>query len=238
MLASIVGKARRLIASTDDGKAREDTGEGVLEYTDGESNLDMVKYLLSQGPDIKPPHADYTSYAVQDHLSTAAYLISRGIDTSHKDQEDSIYYAIARGDLPTVKVFLSMGYDVREDKKVLFYAARYGSITMIKLFLDRGADIHTNQDEALDEAIVRGDRDMIEYLLERGANIHARKSTLKRLLNARPPVISAFSLVNANNQHSYDPLIPRQVKRAYGDFATAVKRSMGGNLGGLVLHYL
>ena len=101
-------------------KEKEEYGFTALMRTAGEKgNLEMVKYLVSNGADIKAKNnKDGTALmwaAKSGNIETVKYLVSNGADIKAKNNKDgtALMWAAKSGNIETVKFLVSNGADIK-----------------------------------------------------------------------------------------------------------------------------
>lgn len=93
---------------------------------------------------------------------------------------DALHYAVAYGDLDTMKILINAGIDpnwIRSEVTALHQAARMGYIEQATLLLDSGANIDARTSNAftstpLHWAASYGRVEMLKFLISRGANVY------------------------------------------------------------------
>jgi len=149
-------------------------------------NLEIMKYLLSQGADINTIDRENSNLmhnaAANGHLEVVKYLIDQSFDVNAADDNGNtaLLFASDRNNIELVRYLLDQGADVHAESSngttVILNAAFSGNNEMIQLFQDKGLSInHANQwgVTPLMYASLVGNMDIVEYLLEQGADVHA-----------------------------------------------------------------
>jgi len=130
--------------------------------------------------------------------------------------------------IPIPPVDLQAAYD-----EYFIVAAWRGDLLAVKYSLEQGANIHAYQDVALEKALETPYLHVAEYLLERGADFRfvQHTGTLDSL-----PLMDAFPIVHSRKELL--AMLPADKQEQYRAFTDMIKKSMGNNLGGMVLNYM
>ena len=134
--------------------------------------LDLVKYLVSQGADVTANDNEaIISAAEGNHLAIVKYLVSKGADVTADDNE-VLLHAVANENLALVKYLVSQGADVTaQNNAAIIDATEYKNLDIVKYLVSQGAtqDI---KDEYLINAIIYEDIQLIKILVSQGVDIH------------------------------------------------------------------
>jgi len=102
----------------------------------------------------------WKQYYIQDLYPTLQQDPNSVLINSSKD---------GRSDLVAAALDLSTNGSYKIDD-VFIWASNYGHLDVVKLLIDYyGADVRANKNEAVRNAIYRGDLDMVKYLTSLGA---------------------------------------------------------------------
>lgn len=148
-LSNDINNVKLFIDNGADINARE-TSYGIttgypLQAAINSKNLPMVKFLISNGADLK--NSDYLASAVyQNDIEMLKYLISQGVDVNYYSIETPLTIAAYNGSLPMVKVLLQNGAKVNK--------------------------INNFGETALDLAERKNHKEVADYLKSKGAKHH------------------------------------------------------------------
>ena len=146
-------------------------------------NVPVMKYLVQTGHDWVHDDKEIVKEAiVHGQLEVLQYLRSLGVNIQgdHDDgeyEDMSIFHASRSRQLLVVKYLLTEGMSDDVDRHNLLQVALIGAIAhldIVQYLVSIGADIHTNDEEAVQEASRGGHLDVVQYLVSVGADIHAR----------------------------------------------------------------
>ena len=155
-------------------------------HNDGENGyLEVVKYLVSQGADIRADDDFAVRWASENgYLEVVKYLVSQGADI-RAVYDFAVRLACENGYLEVVKYLVSQGADIRA---VYNYAVRYasenGNLEVVKYLVSHGADIRAYDDEAVRLASIIGHLEVVKYLVSQGADIHKIYTKHKKIIYA------------------------------------------------------
>ncbi|XP_065576364.1 uncharacterized protein LOC136037570 [Artemia franciscana] len=117
--------------------------------------------------------------SMYNNLEIVKYLVSEGsnINAKTNDGRKPIHVAAKSGHIDTVEFFLSkgLGIDVSdaENRTLLHYAVDVNQLEVVKYLIAKGADINTNDvlgQSPLHGAAFHGYKDIVEVLLKHGAS--------------------------------------------------------------------
>ena len=164
----------------------------------GNGRLDILKYLVSKGLDIRSRDDWAIRWAsTNGHLHIVRYLVTLNADVTIKNNwcirlasmngyYDLVVYLVECGaDVQTrnnypIRIACAHGYmsiviylkehgaDINDG--ALCWASKYGFLDIVKYLIEQGADIHTNNDESIWNASVKYNFEIVKYLTEQGAN--------------------------------------------------------------------
>ena len=123
-------------------------------------NLDLVKYLVENGGDIKNTRVRHAT-TITGNLDLVKYLVEKGANLS----DGAVTGAAESGNLDLVKYLVEKGADIRKD--AVKGAAKHGYLDVIKYLLEKGAEI---EEWAVYLAAKDGHLNVVKYLVEKGAN--------------------------------------------------------------------
>ena len=112
------------------------------EYS-GHGDIERIKYLVSQGADIKY-NDDYAirCASANGHLEVVKYLVSLGANI-RADDDYAVRLASSRGHLEVVTYLVSLGANIRaDDDRVVKLASQKGHLEVVKYLVSLGADIN------------------------------------------------------------------------------------------------
>ena len=149
-------------------------------------NLDLMKFMISQGADITTIDREGSNLlhnaAANGHLEVVEYLIDQNFDVNTADGNGNtaLLFASSLNNLELVKYLLEQGADVQAESTngttAMLNGVFSGNVEIIKLLQDHGLSVdHPNQwgVTPLMYASIVGNRDIVEYLIENGADVHA-----------------------------------------------------------------
>jgi len=170
-------------------------------------NLEVVKYLVSQGADIRTgDDSSVKSACWNGRLEILKYLVSRGADI-HAGNDSSVRQASIKGHLEVVKYLVSQGADIHAGNTVE-WASQKGHLEVVKYLVDMGADIHSNDDHAVRYASAQGHLEVIKYLVSQCADIHAgddhavRCASEKGYLDVVKYLVDMGADIHSRNDHA------------------------------------
>ena len=136
-----------------------------LSIASEKGHLEVVKYLVGQGADVRAQYDYALRYAsLNGHLDIVKYLVDKGSYVSAED-DFALRYASNNGHLEVVKYLVEQGADVRAyDDEALRYASYYGHLEVVKYLVKQGADVRANNDYALYWAKQKNHFEIVNYL--------------------------------------------------------------------------
>jgi ankyrin repeat protein len=134
--------------------------------------IHMVKYALST-PDTYDIESALVYSIASGHLELVKYIVSLGVDIrAHKN--NAVRIACASGCLDVVQYLISVGADaLSADTCALVSACDNGHLEIVKYLVGLGIDVCTHNDWAISSAFERNNIDIVRYLVSVGANVHA-----------------------------------------------------------------
>ncbi|MBN2018412.1 MAG: ankyrin repeat domain-containing protein [Candidatus Cloacimonetes bacterium] len=149
-------------------------------------NLDIMKYLISQGADINTIDREGSNLlhnaAANGHLEVVQYLLDQGFDINAEDANGNtaLLFASSHNNFDLIKFLLDKGADLEAESingtNVILNSAFAGNIEIVDFFIDKGFSVnHPNQwgVTPLMYASIVGNKDVVEFLLENGADVTA-----------------------------------------------------------------
>jgi ankyrin repeat protein len=129
-------------------------------------NLDLVKTLLAQNPELIKAKDSYqnsllTVALLEKDFAIARFLIEKGIDVKY-----------GRADIGGNEIFRAIGE---------------GSLEITKLIFEKGVDIHSPDkwgNTPLDTAVLGGSKEIADFLLDKGAVLNVQGKGVATLLRA------------------------------------------------------
>ncbi len=116
--------------------------DDVLFWASRDGHLEIVKYLVSLGANIKAKYNQAVVYASENgHLEIVKYLVSQGADIKDRDNS-AVIYASKNGHLETVKYLVSQGADIKAQyDSAVIYASRGRHSKTVRYLVSQGAKI-------------------------------------------------------------------------------------------------
>ena len=129
-------------------------------------NLELVKYLVSLGADLRAWNDEpIVRASISGNLETVKYLVSLGANPRVRDN-GPIMVASLNGNLETVKYLVSLGANpkARNDGPIMA-ASRSGNIGLVQYLVEKcGADPRARNDEPIIDASRFGNYAIADYL--------------------------------------------------------------------------
>jgi ankyrin repeat protein len=147
-----------------------------------DDNIEVIKYLFSNGAKIKDHSNIQSTLGYQDNMSELLKLfLSHGLKLKKTDY-GILKSSASRGDSEAIKILIDYGFKVKGEPGglALIDAARGGDIETAKLLINAGADLNATETEtsywvehfsALTRAAENGRTEMVKLLLDSGADI-------------------------------------------------------------------
>jgi ankyrin repeat protein len=140
----------------------------ALYHSASSGHLEVVKYLVETGVDIRAKNDALHCGAVNGQLHVVKYLVENGADM-HVGQDYLLPVIAELGHLAIVKFLVENGADVHAyEDEALRSSAKNGYLEVVKYLVETGVDIRTKND-ALRESALNGHLDIVKYLLQNGA---------------------------------------------------------------------
>ncbi len=146
----------------------------ALRYACEDGNLDMIRYLVAHGADVKS-HEGWALGDAIEHLDVVELLIELGADVT-ADSHFAAQSAAWCCSVEVMKLLLDHGADPFFEDKFLAVqsAAKGGHLEMVQFLAELGADVTADDNQALRKAVWGGHLDVIEYLVsEHDADVTA-----------------------------------------------------------------
>jgi ankyrin repeat protein len=160
-------------------------GKTTLFFAIEEDNMNIVKYLIEKGANLKNIPNSVDIAAKNNNLTMIKYLVENGADINHKEgpeETTALISASVKGYLDIVK-YLSTNSDINHKNKNGYSALHESSIMdyddIVKHLLWSGADIDQLDNEgntALHLAVLNKNHRVINSLIKNGANINIRNN--------------------------------------------------------------
>ena len=178
--------AVKSIISSDRNKinSRGVYGNSPLHDAAERGELDIVKYLVSQGANVNAKNncgeIPLHSAAESNYIEMAKYLVSKGAYINTRNKYGTTPLHGAAGHLDIVKYLVSQGADINtrdsDDETPLHDAAKNGNLETIKYFVSQGADVNARDRKGktpLYQILAsRADIEMVKYLVSQGADVN------------------------------------------------------------------
>ena len=132
--------------------------DNAVIYASKNGHLDVVKYLVSMGANIR--NADYAviSASMGGHLDVVKYLVSLGAD-----KDCAVEWASMGGHLDVVKYLVSMRANIHADNNcAVRYASANGHLDVVKYLVELGGRSPPVQPARIDNSVAVFTRDKIE----------------------------------------------------------------------------
>ena len=130
--------------------SRDAAGQTALMYAAENGQMDVVRYLISNGADVNAQAKDFflrgtaLIYATSSNrLDVIEYLIENGADVNAttKNKETALFYAAARGYKKAVEILLKNGADTelknKKDQTALDLARELNRTEIVELLLNQ-----------------------------------------------------------------------------------------------------
>jgi len=132
--------------------------------------LDIIKYLISIGLDIKI----YGSYIIsaasnEGNINIIKYIFSQGINANDIDNFYASFGAINHNHTAVIKYLHSKGVKFTEDE--FSECVEMGNLEAVKFLANQGINIKANNDVAIYYSISKGTIDVFDYLISRGLTV-------------------------------------------------------------------
>ena len=200
---ALAGCLLALVVSADAVAHDTTAARGIAEAAE-QGDMQTVRKLLRQHPDVNAPSADGTPalhwVVRRQDLDTARLLLRAGADPNRANRYGvlPLHLAISNGDVRMVKLLLGADADPRSadstGETALMMAADGGQVEIASALLDKGAEVDRRdaeyQQSPLMFAARRGFVPMVDLLIRRGADVNAQTRTGK---------VPAFRLPSSNS---------------------------------------
>jgi ankyrin repeat protein len=180
-LRGIISKNKEILNSKDS------KGNYMLNVAVIEGNIEIVKYLVSQGADINiKDSSGKTPLQITIHegrVELINYFLSKDADVDMKDHfnETSLHYATDRGEIEVVKLIVSHGADLNAKNNLketpLFVAVKNNYLDIAEYLISEGAEVNIKDNSRrspLHEAVYQGNLELVKYLISNGAYVNAK----------------------------------------------------------------
>jgi ankyrin repeat protein len=149
-------------------------------------NLEIMKYLISQGADINTIDREGSNLlhnaAANGHLEVVKYLLDQGFDINAEDANGNtaILFASGKDNIVLIQYLIDHGASLDlesvDGRTCMLNSVLSGNTDIVQLFMDHGFSIDiTNQwgVTPLMYASIVGNKAVVEFLLENGADVTA-----------------------------------------------------------------
>ncbi|XP_062590628.1 uncharacterized protein LOC134252223 [Saccostrea cucullata] len=176
----------------------DDNGENVLHDAAWDGNIEILKFLLDRGLDIKSTRSDGKTVlhlcCLNDKIDMCEFLVNTYpdlLDVTDNDGENALHDAVWGGNIDLAKFLLEEGLDIKstrsDGKTVLHQCCMNGQTDMCKYLVNTCPfllDVTDNDGEnALHDAACSGNVDLVIFLIEKGLDIKSTSSDGKTVLN-------------------------------------------------------
>ncbi|XP_061171092.1 putative ankyrin repeat protein RF_0381 [Saccostrea echinata] len=173
-------------------------GENALEAAVGNSNIDLLKFLLGKGLDNTKTRNDGKTVLHQccwnGKIDICKYLVNTNpqlLEVIDNDGHNVLHDAASGGNIDVLKFLIEKGLDINstnnKGKTVLHLCCVTGKLYMCKYLVKTYPYllnfVDNNGNTALHSAACRGDIDLIMFLLEEGLNINSIRNDGKNVLH-------------------------------------------------------
>ena len=135
--------------------------------------LEVVKYLVKEGADVRANHACASKWNIENalnlsagngHLDVVKYLVEEGADI-HSDNNCALQWSAENGHLAIVIFLAGIGTNIHAYNDAAFrWSAENGHLEVVKYLVERGANIHSDNDYALKRSAKNGHLEVVKYL--------------------------------------------------------------------------
>jgi ankyrin repeat protein len=178
---AIISKNRNIINDMDS------EGNYMLNVATQAGNIEIVKYLVSQGADIHiKDSSKETPLQIAIHegnLELINFFLSKKADVNMKDHfnETSLHDATDKGKIEIVKLIVSHGADLNAKNNLretpLLYAVKNNYSDIAEYLISEGAEVNSKDyrgKSPLHEAAYQGNLEIVKYLIFKGARVNAK----------------------------------------------------------------
>jgi ankyrin repeat protein len=173
-----------------------------------ESNIDIIKFLISQKANI---HADKDEVIchINGNVEIVKFLVSQKVDVkAHYNY--ALTLSASQGWLEIVEFLVSQGVDIHSRGDILLYNASLSNFFgIVKFLVSHGVNVHGRNDDVLRNACIRGNLEMVKYLVSQGANIHADNDSAiySAIIGSSLEIVKYLITQGINIYHIYDESI-------------------------------
>jgi ankyrin repeat protein/uncharacterized caspase-like protein len=167
---------------------KNDDGNTLLHIAAHEDDIDIARYLVSQGADVNiKDNLDQTPLQIaisEANVELAKYLISNGADVdakNHFQQITSLHTAVDKGNLEIAKLLVLHGANINAKnflhESPLYIAVKRSRLEVAKYLVSQGADLNTRDKRGkylLHEAASLGDLEQVKFLISKDVDVNAK----------------------------------------------------------------
>jgi ankyrin repeat protein len=167
--------------------SKDEYGNSLLHLAVREGNVDIIKYLVSEGANVNSRNiadeAPIHIAANSGNLDVVIQLISNGADINVKDSigNTSLHDAVENDHIQIVKYLISQGAEINTQnnghQSPLHEAVVFNKVEMSKLLVSEGANVNTKDEDRkspLHAAIINENLELVKYLAANGADVNAK----------------------------------------------------------------
>lgn len=175
-----------------------DIENGIVHAVD-QGNLEIVKFLISENPDIAKKNGELITHAAREgQLEIFRFLHQNGADITFRKNEPLIE-AAKLGKLPIVEYFIQNNLNISvENNLALRKATKYNRLEVVKYLVANGADIHAKNDEVVKISAKSGNIEQLDYLLQQGG----KKEIAEKYGNPKTQAWILDCELNSENQRN------------------------------------
>jgi ankyrin repeat protein len=135
-------------------------------------NIDIIKYLVEHGANIRGWYNKAFQYAVDmGNLTIICYFLELGVNINACNGYIT-WRSAELGHLSIVKYAVEHSANINSINHALQSACEYGNMDIVKYLVEHSADINCNDQWCLRVSITNGHIDIANYLIINGANRH------------------------------------------------------------------
>ena len=171
----LVEKGADLYTESDDGWTPIDLLINTPDMWVTFENIDIVRYLIKEGLDVKKAgYSDIWSAVIMEDSLKVRKLIGRKIDPEFEDGDLSmIHWSVRTGNLAITRILIQAGFKVDMNdlntQTPLHVACQRGNLHLAKLLIDNGADINSETATGERPLDFAADSKLRSFLVQLGA---------------------------------------------------------------------